>query len=162
MNDPMDFDVDEKAGTVTLTAPKSQYSLEAIQIAAHVFDRGAEVSVSEDDAEYEIALKSKRKASAEQLVDLGGSFLNELLNQEYRFVVGRFNQKISSLIVTRALLAARGGEKPRETPPEEDTPEFRRETERLVREAEEEIRRTMPRRLPPQGRPLNEPAEEHA
>jgi hypothetical protein len=117
--------------------------------------------VSEDSKEYDIVLTAKRKGSAELLTQLAGTFLNELLNQEYRFVVGRFNQKISGLIVTRALLAARGGEKPMETPAEEKTPEFARETERLMREAEAEMLRTMPKKLPPQGLPLP-PEAEHA
>jgi His-Xaa-Ser system protein HxsD len=150
-DDTLDFEVDDKEMTVTLTVEKSLYSLEAIQISAHVFEKKAEVLLAEDDDEYEITLRSKRKGSAEFLTELGGTFANELLNQEYRFVVGRFNQKISSLIVTQALLAARGGETPAQTPAGENEPAFQAETARLMAAAEDEIRRTMPKKLPPQG-----------
>lgn len=150
-NDTLDFEVDAKEKTAVLTVEKSQYSLEAIQIAAHVFEKRAEVLLAEDDAEYEVTLKSRRTLDDAGLTALAGDFTNELLNQEYRFVVGRFNQKISSLIVTQALLAARGGDKPAETPAGENDPAFQAETARLMAAAEEEIRRTMPKKLPPQG-----------
>ncbi len=151
----MRWEADPGKGAVTLEAPKSMYSLEGVRIAAAVFEGRAEASVSEDAKLWEIALVSRRKGlGAAELESLGGEFLNELLNQEYRFVVGRFNRKISDLIATQALLAARGGENPPDPPSGEKTPQFQEEVSRMVREAQDEVRRTMPKRIPPQGLPI--------
>ena len=148
----LDLLADAEEGTVTFSLAKSQYSMEALQIAAHIFDRRAEVRFDESKTEYEITLEAKRKKlDAPALEAIGGEFVNELLNQEYRFVVGKFNQKISTLIVAQALLAARGGEAPAGLPPEEQTPEFQAEVAALMAESAAEIARTMPRKLPPQG-----------
>lgn len=156
----MDIDTDEKS--VSLDLPRALYSREGIGIAAQVLAPQAAVLLGEDDDEYQVVLQSKRKAPKEdELRRLGGEFLNELLNQEYRMLVGRFNRKISSLTVTQALLAARGGETPPAAPEQEKTPEFRKAVEELMREAQAEIERTMPRKLPPQGSVLP-PAKEDA
>ena len=39
-------------------------------------------------------------------------------------------------------------------PAGEDTPEFKKQVEALLKQAREEIRKTMPKKLPPQGTPL--------
>lgn len=149
----MDIDVDEKS--VTLDLPQALYSREGIGIAAQIFANQAAVLLGEDDGTFQVVLESKRKApKAPELSGLGGEFLNELLNQEYRMLVGRFNRKITNLTATQALLAARGGENPAPAPEQEKTPEFLKAVEELMREAQAEIDRTMPKKLPPQGTPL--------
>lgn len=152
-------DVGER--TVGFEVPRSMYSREGLDIANQIFSPRAEIYLEESAKTLGLTLKSKRKASTpEELERLGGEFLNELLNQEYRFVVGRFNQKISGLIVTQALFSARGGEEPPKPPVEEQTPEFKEAVVKMMRDAAEEIKRTMPKKLPPQGNPLPPAKEE--
>lgn len=158
----MKLSVDVPSRTVSFLAPKACYSMDGLRIAAHVFSGRAEVSASDAKGAYEIELTARRKDfGAAELEALAGEFMNELLNQEYRFLVGRFNQKLSGLIVTQTLFAARGGENP---PPRiseaEKTPEFQAQVEALMKATREEIERTMPKRIPPQGTPIPPEREE--
>lgn len=140
---------------ITFSVPRSQYGEDALRIAAAVFDSRAEAEISEDGKSWEITLTSKRRQLGKpELEALAGEFANELLNQEYRFLVGRFHKKTAGLIVTKVLLSARGGETPPAAPAGEDAPEFKAEVARLLQEASAEIKRTMPRKLPPQGQPI--------
>lgn len=151
----MELDIDVKERSVSFDAPKKIYTMDAVRIAAQVLSPKLDVYLDESKSAYEITLKAKRKdAGAEQLSALAGEFGNELLNQEYRFIVGRFNAKISGLIITQALMAARGGEKGPEVPPEEKTPEFQAKVAELVKNAEAEMRRTMPKKISDQGQVL--------
>jgi His-Xaa-Ser system protein HxsD len=144
--------------SVTIKAAKSIYSRDSLGIAAHIFAGRAEVYLGESGANWELTLKPKRAKTKDELAALGGEFMNELLNQEYRFLVSRFNSKIAGLVAAQALLSARGGETPRPAPAEEQDPRFKAEVERMLRDAAEEIKRTMPPRIAPQGTPL--PPEE--
>jgi len=151
----MELDIDVRERSVCFDVPKKIYSMDAVRIAAQVLSSKIDTYLDESKTDYEVTLKAKRKdAGAEQLSALAGEFGNELLNQEYRFVVGRFNSKISSLIVTQALMAARGGEKGPAEVPGEKTPEFKAKVAELVKNAEAEVRRTMPKKIAPQGNPL--------
>jgi len=108
-----------------------------------------------------VTLKAKRRdADTAALSALAGEFGNELLNQEYRFLVGRFNQKISALIVTQTLMAARGGETPAAPPAAEQSAEFKTLVADLVKNAEAEVARTMPRKIADQGTVLPPVKEE--
>ncbi len=148
----MEFTTDMTERSVSFELPKKMYSKDAVQIAAHVFDSRARVLLAEEKGSYSLALETKRKTATEDdLKALGGEFVNELLNQEYRFIVGKFNQKISGLIVTQAMFAARGGENPPGPSPEEQTPEFKAEVAKLMKQAADEIKRTMPKKIAPQG-----------
>ena len=154
----MRLDVDSGGRSVSLAAPRAIYSEDAVRIAAQVFAGRAEVYREPSRSEHRLTLVAKRGLDARALEALGGEFLNELLNQEYRFLVARFNRKIADLIVTQTLLAARGGERP--APPPADPPELLAEAERLMAAAREEARRTMPTRIPPQGQPIPPEARE--
>ena len=158
----MQLDIDAKEREVSFEVPKKVYSMDAVRIAAQVLSAKLDVYLDESKSAYEVTLKAKRKdAGADQLSALAGEFGNELLNQEYRFVVGRFNQKISSLIITQTLMAARGGENGPAATPGEQTPEFKEKVRVLVANAEAEVGRTMPKKIAPQGNPLP-PAKEDA
>lgn len=157
----MDLTTDLEEKSVSMELQSSLYSREGIEISAQVFGSRAEVLLEAGGKFFGVTLRSKRKSVQNcDLEQLGGEFLNELLNQEYRMIVGRFNRKISSLIVTQALLSARGGENPPAPPAGEQTPEFKAAVAQLLRETQDEVRRTMPKKLPPQGTPLPPVKEE--
>jgi His-Xaa-Ser system protein HxsD len=155
----MKIDIDRAGRSVSLAAPRKTYSDDAVRIAAHVFSNRAEVYHRVSRSAHELTLVARRRDADEASLEaLGGEFLNELLNQEYRFVVARFNRKIADVIAAQTLMSARGGEKP--AAPAPDSPELKAETRKLLAAAAEEIRRTMPKKIAPQG-PLY-PPEPHA
>ncbi len=157
----MKLSTDLKDGSVSTELSRGVYARESLEIAARVFASQAEAYLEEKPRAFAITLEAKKRGQdAAALRRLGGEFLNELLNQEYRRVVGRFNQKITQLILTQTIFAARGGEAPPEPPAAERTPEFQAEVAALMRETAAEIKRTMPKKLPPQGNPLPPAPEE--
>ena len=121
------------AGAATLELPRGVYSEYALRIALHVFTRRAEAEAEEVRSGWRVTLRPLGQAGLDALA---GDFLNELLNQEYRFAVSALNRKVSGFLVTQALLSARGGENP-PPQPEEDAA-FRAEAEGMLREAKEE------------------------
>ena len=148
----MILDTDVKERQVSFDIPKKVYSMDAVRIAAQILAPKVDVYLDESKTGYEVTLQAKRRDAGEpELTALAGEFGNELLNQEYRFVVGRFNSKISGLIVTQALMAARGGETPAAAPVEEQMPEFKAKVAALVKNAEAEVARTMPKKISDQG-----------
>lgn len=151
----MKISVDRAERSVSLSAPRKIYSDDAVRIAAHVFSNRTEIYHEAAKSHHELTLVAKRRDLDEKSLEaLGGEFLNELLNQEYRFVVARFNRKVADLIAAQTLLSARGGENPEA--PAEDSAELKAEAARLMAEANDEIKRTMPKKLAPQG-PLYPP-----
>lgn len=135
-----------------LKLSKKIYSKDALLIAAQVLSNKINVYLEESKSDFTVTIEAKRRdVDGAQLAALAGEFGNELLNQEYRFLVGRFNAKISSLIVTQTLMAARGGETPTAAPAEESTPAFKKLVADMVRNAEAEVARTMPRKISDQG-----------
>lgn len=157
----MNATIDAKAREATVTLPTSVYSDEGLRITAAVFEARCEVFHEAGKGKFTLTLAARRKdLDVKALEALSGEFLNELLNQEYRFVVSRFNRRIADLIVTQALLSARGGENPPAAPAGENDPAFKAEVAKLLAETSAEIKKTMPRRLPPQGGPIL-PVVEH-
>jgi His-Xaa-Ser system protein HxsD len=149
----MKLSIDAAERSVSFALPRALYSDDAVRIAAHVFASRADAYHEETKSEHDLTLVAKRKdAKAADLETLAGDFHNELLNQEYRFDVARFNRKIADLIVTQCLLAARGGEPPAARAPE--TAEFKAEAARLMAEAKDEARRTMPKKIASKGIPF--------
>lgn len=154
----MNILVDRAERSVSLTAPRKTYSDDAVRITAHVFFNRAEVYHGTSSSDHKLKLVAKRlDADQASLEALGGEFLNELLNQEYRFVVARFNRKVADIITAQTLMSARGGEKPAEPVP--DSAEVEAEAKKLMAAAAAEIRSTMPKKIAPQG-PLY-PPEDH-
>lgn len=146
----MKMSTDRAERSVSLAVPRKVYSDDAVRIAAHIFSNRVEAYHEATKTAHELTLVAKRKdLDAKALEALGGEFVNELLNQEYRFVVARFNRKVADLIAAQTLLSARGGETP--AVPAPDSAELKAETARLMAEARDEISRTMPKKLAPQG-----------
>lgn len=156
----MKIAVDPKEGTAEFALPAKAYAERSLEIAAMVFAKRAEVYAAAGRGSTEVTLKAKGAGAGEaELRALAGEFLNELLNQEYRELVGRFNRKLTDLVVTQALFSARGGQNPPEQA-DESSPEFKAEVKKMMAEAEEEIRRTMPKKIAPKGIPLSLPKDE--
>jgi hypothetical protein len=146
----MSLRADASSRTVSFRASRSVYSKQSLAIAAHVFEPKAEVSSAESGKSFDVALKSKRKQITEaELAALGGEFFNELLNQEYRLLVGNLNAGISNLIVTQTLYCAGGGEKAAKSRAGETSREFKAAVDRLMRDARAEIKATMPKKISP-------------
>lgn len=145
--------VDAAERSVEVSVPRKIYSDDSVRIAAMVFSGRAEIYYDKTKTEHALTLVARRKdLDAAALERLGGDCLNELLNQEYRAQWARFHRKIADRVVAQVLLAARGGETPAPLP--KDSPELEAETKRLMAAAADEIARTMPKRIPPQGAPM--------
>ena len=126
------------------------YSEESLALAARVFERQADAYVETKGKALRVTLEAKKRLPKEGLDRLAREFLNEALNQEMRRLVGAANKNLAALLVTQALYSARGEEKA----PPPLTPEQEKEASRLMAEAQAEVERTMPARLPPQGLPI--------
>lgn len=150
----MKLDIDAKSREVGFSIPAKVYSMDALRIAAATFESRCESAAGQEKGRYEVTLKARKALDEAGLKALAGEFANELLNQEYRFLVARFNRKVADLIAAQTLLAARGGENPPGAPEGEKSPEFQAEVKKLLAEAADEIRRTMPKRIAPQGSPI--------
>jgi len=153
----MKFDIDAEAGEIGFKIQDSIYAADSLQVAAAVFEKKAEVFEEESGKGAKVVtLAARKKLKDPELELLAREFLNELLNVEYRKMVGELNKGLSGMLVTQALYAARGGDA---GPPKFELTEGQKaEADRLMAEAREEAARTMPAKLPPQGPPIA-PAE---
>jgi hypothetical protein len=142
-----------KANEAVFELDPKLYGEDSLEIAAAVFEKRAEVFVAPAaKGQVEVTLQPKKASNVQALERLAREFLNELLNQEYRKQIGGVHKNLAVLLVTQALYSARGGETAKPAP--QLTPEQKAEADCLLAEAEQEIRRTMPKRLPPQGFPI--------
>ena len=82
---------------------KSIYCAEAVKLAAYVFADRADITLLSRPGGVEAEIH----CGADDRT-LAGEFANEVLNQQCRLDLGPKNRKISSMIVTRALLSAAG------------------------------------------------------
>ena len=119
---------------VTLSLDKAVYSAEALELASLVFADRTEISSLESAKGWKVTLRPLSKDIDSDV--LAGDFVNELLNQECRFLVSGINKTVASLQTAQALFAARGGENP-PAPPAEDAA-FRKETKALMDAARKE------------------------
>lgn len=123
-----------------LKLPKAVYSRTALEISAAAFAKRAEVYVGETKGEWDLEFKARRKnPTAAQLSALAGDFLNELLGQEYRFLVSAANKDVASRQATQALLAASGADA-RPAAPKEGAA-FKKAAAALLKEADAEFAR---------------------
>lgn len=148
----LSYDLDDKS--VEFRVPKGTYSEDALRLAAQVLSRRAETYASDEGKHWEVVLEAKAaKAGKPELRALAGEFHNELVNQEYRFVVGAFNRNITDIVVTQALYSARGDESTVKRR-DEDDPEFKKTVAELMKRTQGEIERTMPKKIADKGAPL--------
>ena len=95
--------------TARLSVPKAVYTEAGLRMAALVFAKRAAICIEKSAGGWVLDLPEA----------MAGDFLNELLNQEYRFLVADLNGNAASLQATQALFAARGGENPPPAPAED-------------------------------------------
>lgn len=82
---------------------KGIYAAEAVKLAAYVFSGRAEIKLSSSPRGISAAVACPGGNCA-----VAGEFANEVLNQQCRLDLAARNGKITSFIVTRALLSALG------------------------------------------------------
>lgn len=124
----MDENLVFKDDSVTIKINPKLYSLEAIYSAAYVFLDKAYI-VLDGNPETEILVKLRLKSS-DNLKDLAGCFLNELINYGDYFVRAQETKKIREAILQRALFT--------NDPSVLDSKE-QEEFEELMQELDEEI-----------------------
>lgn len=91
---------------IRLNIPLDIYSEEALTQTAAVWRKKADVYIEKKNKKQAtLTLEFKTNAALNREV-AAEEFLNEALNQEYRQIVGRFNQKLTQLIVVQALCSA--------------------------------------------------------
>jgi hypothetical protein len=159
----MKLEIDAEANEVSFSLHPEVYGEDSLRVAAAVFEKKAEVYEDEEGgkAGRRVTLAPRRKSTDADLQALAGDFMNELLNVEYRKLVTSMNKNLSTLLVTQALFAARGGENgPPPLAPLSEAQEA--EVQKMMAEAREEIAKTMPKRLPPQGAPIQPKTEKKA
>ena len=91
------------ASSVTVTVDTSVYSTEAIYGAAYTFMDRAYVHLAKGvDRSIEVNLTGRTPLGEEGLRNLGGEFLNELLNQLIRINLDESGRKVREYIVAKA------------------------------------------------------------
>ena len=101
-----------------LILDKSIYCAEAVKLAAFVFSGRAVIKIKPGKSVSQVLISAKSsdlaaggsegQNSSSIMPLLGAEFLNEVLNQQCRIDLAKKNSKISSIIVTKALLSAAG------------------------------------------------------
>ncbi|MBI2385253.1 MAG: hypothetical protein HYV14_04480 [Elusimicrobia bacterium] len=93
-------------GAVVLTLGKPLYGAEALAAGALTLGTRAQVFVAETKSAFSVEIKPAAKLPPERLLALGGEFLNEALNHEYRQRVVRANAPLTQAVL--APLFAKG------------------------------------------------------
>ncbi|OGS00717.1 MAG: hypothetical protein A3G41_05760 [Elusimicrobia bacterium RIFCSPLOWO2_12_FULL_59_9] len=141
----MRHEIDSAKKEVSFRVSPLLYSMDSLEVAANVFSKQAEIFLEEGGRSWTVTLRSKKKEiAAGTLENLAGDFLNELLNQEYRKMVGGFNRKISDLILMQALYSAKS--EPTIMPPLDDfsVGAHKKEMDELMKRTQKEIERFRP------------------
>jgi len=99
--------VDTEKSKVSVSVDRDIYSLEAIYDAAYNFLEKVYVFLKKgEENSIEVQLKSKEKAGEEELMQIAGEFLNELVNTSLRISISKENKMIREYIVSTALIGA--------------------------------------------------------
>jgi len=101
-----DLTIEPGEGRTTFTVDDGTYPLEAIQGAAFLFVDRCYVWLDRlASGRVQVVLKARRDADPDSLVDLAGSFANELLNQALRLRIGESNARIREFVMAKAFFA---------------------------------------------------------
>lgn len=119
-------------GVVRLKLGKPLYGAEGLAAGALALGPRAQVFVDETKATFSVEIKPGRALSEAGLRALGGEFLNEALNHEYRQSVVRFNAPLTQAVFSP--LFAKGFPEVPADPLEELEPQVKADRERDVAE----------------------------
>ena len=133
---------------ISVAVPRGVYGDESVRVAALVFSTRAKIVRRAAAGARKFSLHAPSPPMPGVPQDLAGEFMNELLNQEYRSIVARFNRRAADFVATQALLAARGGEKP--VSAQADPPELAPILAALLETAREQLRKTTPKGASPE------------
>lgn len=101
--------IDVRNNTIRFVFDIGNYSKEALYGAAYVFlDKAYLFLDNKSSKKIEISLKGKKKLNKNQLENLKGEFLNELLNYTVRINLSKNNKKIREYVISQALFSAFG------------------------------------------------------
>jgi len=103
--------IEVKNNTIRFVFNLQNYPMDALYGAAYVFlDKAYLFLDNKSSKKIEVSLKGKEKLNKNQLEDLKGEFLNELLNYTVRINLSKNNKKIREYIISQALLSAFGND----------------------------------------------------
>ncbi len=102
--------INEKENKVIIPVDHKVYPLEAIYGASYVFIDKSYIFLEDGGKKIRVNLKGKKKMSAKKLENLGGEFLNELLNSSLRYQISKNNKKLREYIAGVVLFSASKGD----------------------------------------------------
>ena len=102
---------DVRNNTIRFVFNLQNYPMDALYGAAYVFlDKAYLFLDNKSSKKIEVSLKGKKKLNKNQLEDLKGEFLNELLNYTVRINLSKKNKKIREYIIGQALFSSLGND----------------------------------------------------
>lgn len=103
------FNLFKKENKIKFEIDSKLYDLDVIYGAAYSFiDRAYIYLDGNPTKKIEVYLKGKEKLKKEQLKNLAGEFLNELINVQLRYQISEKNKKIREYIASAALMGSSG------------------------------------------------------
>lgn len=133
-------EINLKENRVAICLKAKIYSLEAIQSAVYVFiDRAYVYLDGNSRKEFVVILKGKKKLSKDQLENLRGEFLNEIMNASLRGNIFQKNKKIIEYIVGGAITAALGNKSKVKEGKNTETRKIEKEIAELKKELEKDF-----------------------
>jgi len=101
--------INEKENKIVISVNSKLYPLEVIYAVAYVFlDRAYIYLDGNPKSEIFVSLKGKKKVTKKALKEMGGDFLNELLNYSLRNSISKSNRKVREYILGACLFGASG------------------------------------------------------
>ncbi len=101
--------INKRENKIIVPVNTTLYPIEAIYGATYVFLDKAYVFLSGKlEKEIFVQLKGKKELTTNELKELAGEFLNELLNSSLRHQISKSNSKIREYIVGAALIGSSG------------------------------------------------------
>ncbi len=98
--------INQKENKVTIPIDTKVYPLDVIYGASYVFIDRAYIFLEESGKKVLVNIKGKKKMVPKKLEDLGGEFLNELLNFGLRHQISKNNKKLREYIAGVVLFSA--------------------------------------------------------
>ncbi len=98
--------INEKENKITIPVDSKVYNLDAVYGASYVFVDRAYIFLEEKKNKILVNIKGKKKLTPKKLEEMGGEFLNELLNAGLRNQISKNNKKLREYIAGMVLFSA--------------------------------------------------------